>query len=143
VYEDENTTIHIGDQESSEFWREFSNKNPDGIDVLIDDGGHTPAQQIVTLKEMLPKLKSGGVFICEDVTGINHPFRSFVNALVNDLNAANRDSEPGVSPTEFQKMVHSVHFYPYVVVIEKHTVNPNRLNSPKHGTEWQPYLQPR
>jgi hypothetical protein len=48
-----NTSIHIGDQGDREFWRAFRERVPP-VDVLIDDGGHQPEQQIVTLEEMLP-----------------------------------------------------------------------------------------
>lgn len=143
VYESENASIHIGDQEDRQFWSSFQAKiGTDGIDVLIDDGGHTPEQQIVTLEEMLPYLNLGGVYICEDITGTNHSFRAYVNALVNDMNSAARDDSSGVRPTPLQQMIHSVHFYPYVVVIERHLNQPERLMTLKHGTEWQPFLQP-
>jgi hypothetical protein len=135
VYESEKTKVFIGDQESREFWRRFS-AEVKSVDVLLDDGGHTPAQQIVTLEEMLPRLNLGGVYICEDVTGVNHAFRSYVNGLVNELN---RDQGPLV---DIQKAVHSVHFYPYIIVIEKHAVIPESFRVERHGSEWQPFLGP-
>ena len=53
MYEDAHTTIHIGDQADRAFWKRFRESVP-AVDVLIDDGGHQPEQQMVTLEEMLP-----------------------------------------------------------------------------------------
>jgi len=37
------------------------------IDILIDDGGHTPAQQIATLEELYLHIQPNGVYVCEDL----------------------------------------------------------------------------
>ena len=112
------------------------------VDILIDDGGHKPEQQIVTLEQMLPHLKPGGVFICEDVHGINNDFTAYVGALADRLNAFAPAFDQHVlsSPaTPLQSDVHSVHFYPYVIVIEKRAAPLTTLSAPKHGTMWQPF----
>lgn len=135
VYESPKIKVFIGDQQNRDFWRKF-NEQVESIDVLLDDGGHTPEQQIVTLEEMLPRLSPGGVYICEDVTDLNNSFRSYVNGLVNELNRLSYNIEL----TGCQKMVHSVHFYPYIIVIEKHLVVPNSFATERHGSQWQPFL---
>ena len=33
----------------------------------------------------------------------------------------------------------SIHVYPFVYVIEKHTLPTARFISPKQGTQWQPF----
>ena len=76
TYEREKVTVFIGDQEDPDFWTQFKNQ-VQGIDILIDDGGHTPNQQMVTLEQMLPYLRPGGVYLCEDVEGINNGFAAF------------------------------------------------------------------
>jgi hypothetical protein len=139
AYESENVTVFIGDQEDPDFWTRF-NQQVQGIDVLIDDGGHTPNQQMVTLEQMLPYLRPGGVYLCEDVLGIHHGFAVFASGLVTGLNKISYDGGPGCKPTPFQSACHSIHFYPYVVVIEKHLNAPSRFVAPKHGTRWQPFL---
>ena len=55
----------VGDQANREYMK---NLFP-GIefDIVIDDGGHGMEQQQVTLEETLPKLKSGGIFVLEDL----------------------------------------------------------------------------
>lgn len=141
VYENSHTTIHIGDQADRAFWKRFRESVPD-VDVLIDDGGHQPQQQMVTLEEMLPHLRPGGVYICEDVQGSGSRFAAFAHSLANERNAfaGTSQQELDSTPTPFQAAVHSVHLYPYVVVIEKRDSPLKRFAAPKHGTKWQPFL---
>jgi len=136
VYEDAHTSIHIGDQADREFWRRFKRVVPE-VDVLIDDGGHEGEQQMVTLEEMLPHLKAGGVYVCEDVHGIRNSFAAFAHSLGDGLHA---DSPDGRSRTPFQSAISSVHVYPFMVVIEKGDGLRGAFTAPKHGTEWQPFL---
>lgn len=141
AYEDDHVSIFIGDQADRAFWSTFR-KSVEGIDIIIDDGGHTPEQQQITLEEMLPHLRPGGVYLCEDVHGCLNQFSTFATGLVDELNCANSISDPllQMSVSRFQSSIHSIHFYPYLVVIEKHRVPLTRLSAPKHGTEWQPFL---
>jgi hypothetical protein len=140
TYERDEVTVHIGDQEDRRFWRHLKREVP-AFDVVIDDGGHLPDQQRVTLEEVLPHLAPNGVYLCEDVLGIHHPFAAFAAGLVSQLNEVKMSAEhKGLDPTPFQQAVHSIHFYPFVVVIEKYHTAPERLIAPKHGTEWQPFL---
>ena len=53
---------------------ENSEKQPRVWTFSLTMAGHTPEQQIVTLEEMLPHLRPGGVYLCEDVHGIHHDF---------------------------------------------------------------------
>ncbi|HEX7777738.1 MAG TPA: class I SAM-dependent methyltransferase [Vicinamibacterales bacterium] len=140
AYEDENTTILIGDQADRQFWQTVKSRSPE-IDVLIDDGGHLPEQQVVTLEEMLPQLRPGGVFICEDVHGIRNAFTAYTAGLVDHLNEYVSTGRPReFEATGFQQSVYSMHYYPYVVVIEKAERPVSRFACPKHGTVWQPFL---
>ena len=142
AYEDSYITIHIGDQADREFWKRFRELVPE-VHVLIDDGGHLAEQQMVTLEEMLPTLKPGGVYICEDVQHIRNPFAEFVNSLASGLNAVVPIGESpvlGRQSTPFQADIHSVHLYPFMVVVEKTDGSPDGFRAPKHGTQWQPLL---
>ena len=140
-YANDHVSIFIGDQADRAFWNTFR-ESVESIDILIDDGGHTPEQQQITLEEMLPHIRPGGVYVCEDVHGFTNRFASFASSLVNELNRmqAISDSFLESSASRFQSSVHSIHFYPYLVVIEKHRLSPTHLASTKHGTEWQPFL---
>lgn len=64
--EDENIKIFIGSQDDRGFWRDIKKQIPQ-IDILIDDGGHTMRQQIITFEEMFPHIKHNGVYWCEDL----------------------------------------------------------------------------
>lgn len=65
VIEVEGSTIVIGDQSSEEFWDEFLD-GIDDIDCFLDDGSHVSSHQILTFLKVWPKMKEGGVYICED-----------------------------------------------------------------------------
>src|SRR5450432_1914397 len=54
-FESENVTIFIGSQEDPAFLNKIKNEIPD-LDILIDDGGHTMRQQIVTFEYLYDKI---------------------------------------------------------------------------------------
>jgi hypothetical protein len=138
IFASDSVTIHIGDQADRTFWKSFKTE-VNGIDIIIDDGGHTFNQQRVTLEEMLPQLRPGGIYLCEDVHGTSNKFAAFAQGLVTELNSWKRI--PGAvlssSVSTFQREIHSIHFYPYVVVIEKNLTAPEKFTAPKQGKSWQ------
>jgi hypothetical protein len=54
--------VFVGDQADRSFWKRVKQEVPN-LGVVIDDGGHIPEQQIVTLEEMFPHLRPGGVYL--------------------------------------------------------------------------------
>src|SRR5690242_20051201 len=126
AYADESVRIFIGDQADRNFWKRVRQEVP-LLDIVIDDGGHKPHQQIVSLEELLPYLRPGGVYLCEDVQGISQRFADYVSGLIHGLNATNLRREPGEvgrlvsTTTQFQAAVHSIHSYPFLTVIERTT----------------------
>lgn len=85
--------IFIGNQAESEFWEEFY-AEVGLIDFLVDDGGHTNRQQIVTTIYALKNVSPGGIILIEDTdTSFNSQFgnpskRSFINysrSLIENL----------------------------------------------------------
>lgn len=149
TYESPGTHILIGDQADPLFWRRVL---ADGTlpppDIVIDDGGHTPEQQRVTMEELLPRMRPGGVYICEDVHGRYNDFSAFVSGLVESLNGMEGACQDHVNPKRrttvpangVQASLHSVHLYPFVVVIEKRQAPLKELVSSKHGSQWEPFL---
>jgi Methyltransferase domain len=116
------------------------------IDIVVDDGGHQPEQQIPTLEEMLPHLRPGGVYLCEDVHGEFNPFASYVQGLIANVNytvsqLGEEHTEHAFTSNEFQAAVQSIHFYPFMTVIEKADWPIRRFVAPQRGTEWQPFLR--
>lgn len=146
VYENEATRIFIGDQADRSFWHTFRQQVP-VVDIVIDDGGHHYEEQIVSLEELLPFLRQGGVYLCEDVHGAFNQFASYVHGLCHKLNDFFASSSYpyyngrrlvcGCTP--FQSAVGSIHLYPFVTVIERNTVPITELQAPGHGTQWQPW----
>lgn len=57
--------IFIGDQANPSFWQQIITKYPQ-IDVILDDGGHTYEQQIMTTELLKPHIKDGGLIVIED-----------------------------------------------------------------------------
>jgi predicted O-methyltransferase YrrM len=143
-YENEKIRIFIGDQADRELWKTFKKEVP-LIDVVIDDGGHQPEQQIATLEEILPHIRPGGVYICEDIHGTYNAFTSYINGLAMNLNGMVsgtwQSSKIGhdVKRIPFQRQIDSLHLYPFVAVIEKANAPIDYLASRKHGTQWKPY----
>jgi len=144
-YQDDNTKVFIGDQADRGFWARVREAVP-SLDILIDDGGHHPEQQRITLEEILPHLRAGGVYLCEDIHGQNHLFASYLQGLASNFNTMNWTNPPEnvnglcTKTNSFQKSIHGVHFYPYAAVIEKRDAELQQLICPKHGTQWQPFV---
>jgi hypothetical protein len=142
TYAREGIDIYIGDQADRQFWNRFREQAPP-IDVVLDDGGHEPEQQMVTLEETLPYVRPGGVYLCEDIHGVRNRFADFAHALAGKLNAFDSSRASGTTTcaaTPFQATIHSVHCYPFLVAIETHAAPVRTLAAPKHGTQWQPFL---
>jgi hypothetical protein len=138
AYAGDRVDIFIGDQADRAFWKSFKAKVPQ-VDILIDDGGHLPQQQIITLEEMLPHIKPGGIYLCEDILSVSNAFSAYVYGLMRRLNTFDyRPADLSVDTTPFQGSIHSIHSYPYVTVIEKSATQIDHFRLPMQGTEWQP-----
>jgi len=87
--------IFIGDQSSENFWKKFF-KKVGKVDIVLDDGGHTNYQQIITTNSCVPNIKDGGLMVTEDIHAsyikkkFYNPSRySFVNynkKIIDDIN---------------------------------------------------------
>ena len=126
--EEENIKIFIGSQSDRKFLREVKKQIPP-IDILIDDGGHTMVQQIVSYEELFDAVKEDGVYLCEDVHtsywlkygGGNKRRGTFIEHtknLIDSLNAYH-SQQKSLKVNEFTKSVFSIHYYDSIVVIEK------------------------
>ena len=121
--------IVIGDQGDRNFLRKFA-KDIGRIDILIDDGGHTMAQQIATVEELYGAVAPDGVLLVEDTHtsywrdyggGVRsrYSFMEFAKHLVDELNAWHSRDPQSFSPGAFTRNTQSMHFYDSMVVIEK------------------------
>ena len=57
--------IYIGNQSDESFWKDFKT-DVGKIDIVLDDGGHTYDQQIVTTEALLENINDGGLLVVED-----------------------------------------------------------------------------
>jgi len=128
--------IVIGDQGDVNFWQKFLQTHTE-FDIIIDDGGHTMQQQIVTLEQVYPFLNENGVFIIEDTHtsylepwggNMNKPstFLSYMKHLTDFLNREHIPAGFISKRTKdlYKNQLNSISFYNSVVVIEKETVKP-------------------
>jgi hypothetical protein len=132
AYESEGVSVYIGDQADRGFWARFRHEVPD-VDIVVDDGGHLVEQQIVTLEELLPHIRPGGVYMCEDVGGVHNRFQAYVSGLSRNLASS-------FEATPFNQTVGSIHHYPFAIVIEKPDTVVTRFIDERHGTQWEPFL---
>lgn len=135
-FENSTTTIMIGDQADRSFLATVRDRVP-RIDILIDDGGHTMAQQIATVEELYPHVDPDGVYLCEDLHtslwpnfGGGYPkkgtFLDYSKALIDHLLSWHSLDPAVLRVDEFTLMTHGIHFYSSVVVIEKRRMEPPR-----------------
>jgi hypothetical protein len=113
--------IHIGDQADPAFWERFFRAAGD-VDVILDDGGHTNEQQVVTTAHCLPHIRDGGMLIVEDthtsyLARFGNPSRrSFVNyarMIVDSVNSRSVGVYAASNPLD--KIVWSTAFYDSIV----------------------------
>jgi hypothetical protein len=137
-FEDDATTIVIGDQADPAFLAEIRSRFP-RIDIIIDDGGHTMRQQITTLGELFPHLQPRGIYICEDVHtaylpdwggGLRRPgtFIEYSKALIDALHAwyfVPKGEALDVHTTG----TFGLSFYDSMVVIEKRPIDVPRVSA--------------
>ncbi len=116
--------IFIGSQSDPDFWRDFYAK-VGRVDVLLDDGGHTNRQQLITVHESLPHIKDGGVLLVEDVHASymlefgnpsRYSFINFAKHLVDSVNA--RSSSVAAARNDYGQRVYAVSFYESIVVLQ-------------------------
>jgi hypothetical protein len=127
-FEGRGITVFIGDQEDRAFLRRIARKiGP--IDVVIDDGGHTMAQQIATFEVLYPRMSENGCYLTEDVHTSYMPkyggglrregtFMEYAKALTDKLNAW-YVKDGSLKPDKFTRSTRSVHFYDSIVVFER------------------------
>lgn len=99
------------------------------FDVVIDDGGHSMTQQLVTFTQMWAAVRTGGTFITEDVHtsywpdyggGWHRPgtFIEHAKDLIDQINAwHSRDS--ALLPDEWTATVGGIHVYDSIIVFDK------------------------
>lgn len=134
--------IVIGDQEDRSFLRSLAAKVGD-IDVLIEDGGHTMAQQIATFEELWPSIVDGGIFLMEDLHtsywshmggGLRRDgtFIEYAKRLIDQQHAWHSRAAPSFRVDEYTTSIRGMHIYDSIIVFDKAAVT--RPRARKTGT---------
>jgi hypothetical protein len=119
--------VVLGDQADPDVLRKI-NDEYGPFDVVIDDGGHTMEQQIVTIETLFPLLNDGGVFIVEDTHtsywpafgGELHDPGSFVEWTKPRIDDLHSRHHAGIDRTSvWANEVDGMHWYDSVVVLDK------------------------
>lgn len=137
---------HFVDQTDRAGLQSLARSLKGNFDIIIDDGGHTMEQQITSFKALFPFLKSGGIYVIEDLhtsywkeyggygtvgNPVSGPGTSveFLKTLIDDLNYSSAmttygdinkvPSELVATLTDYQKTIEAIHFYKSLVFIIK------------------------
>ena len=120
--------VVIGDQGDSAFLDALATDHGP-FDIVIDDGSHQPAHQILTLQRLWPAMRPGGVFLVEDLHSNYWPeyngellrsdtFIEFVKPLIDDLHAFHSRTS-GFQPTEWTRTLGGIHVYDSIIVLDR------------------------
>lgn len=121
--------VELGDQADPEFLRGVAEKHGP-FDVVIDDGGHTMRQQIVSVETLFPLLNQGGTYIVEDCHTSYWPeyadaesggqtFIEWLKDRTDDIHAYHHSLAEHL-PQPWQVTLSGIHVYDSVAVLDKH-----------------------
>jgi len=134
-FEEDRVHVHIGDQTDIEFLNSVV-KQYGHFEVILDDGGHSWKQQIVSYETLFPRLTSGGLYFLEDmhtsyrqnsvwadyhITGIDY-FKNLVDKV--NLNGKSFCGYKEINNQHLdynERNIDYVHFYKSMLVIGKRT----------------------
>jgi hypothetical protein len=119
-----NIQVFIGDQSNVTDLEELKKSLPP-LDIIIDDGGHTMAQQVISFSYLFDHLKPGGTYLCEDTHtsywpwyggGLRQPgsFQEFSKHVTDVINGYHWGSVGYLT-----KWCTGVHFYDSMVFFDK------------------------
>jgi Methyltransferase domain len=125
-FENDYTRVLIGSQEDKKFLQKLNMELP-SLDILIDDGGHSMKQQIMTFEQLYDKVKEDGVYLIEDLHtsflkfygGGYKKSRTFIEYSKNFIDKLHAWHTKKIPVDNFVKSTHSLHFYDSILVLEK------------------------
>jgi cephalosporin hydroxylase len=113
--------IFVGNQADPAFWDSFF-RAIGPVDIVLDDGGHTFEQQIVTAHGCIPRIRDGGLMIVEDthtsyLKEFGYPtkysFIEWTKTLIDKINS--RFPEVKVSGLPYKRSVYSISIFESIV----------------------------
>lgn len=131
---EEGIDIVIGDQADPNLHARLRQSYPTP-DIVIDDGGHRPEQQITSFLQLYPALALGGLYLVEDTHTSLMPywgggvrregtFLEFAKTLIDQLQAWYQGVP--IEPDLITATAYGLHFYDSLFVVEKRAIEPPR-----------------
>ena len=114
--------IFIGDQSKESFWKKFFSK-VGKVDLVLDDGGHTNYQQIITTNCCIPNIKDNGMLVVEDIhtsfiknkwyNPSKYSYINYCKKLIEDVNSR----YPGIKKHNYSlsKYIYSIQNFESIV----------------------------
>ena len=139
-----NIFVEIGNQSDQNFWQIFFGKYG-SVDAILDDGGHTNLDQIITTVNTVQHINDDGVLMVEDThtsyaeeynSSKKYSFINFSKKIIDDINS-NIDLDLGININfSLKKFIYSVDFYESIVCFNinrsKTTKNKKLINKGKN-----------
>lgn len=130
-FETDTIKVFIGSQEDKNFLTSVISQIP-RPDIIIDDGGHTMNQQIITFKTLFEHIKNEGIYLCEDLHtsywenyggGLRNKnsFIEYSKNLIDSIHAWHSKSKY-FKKDKYTDSVYSLHYYDSILVIEKRNI---------------------
>jgi hypothetical protein len=120
-FEKDGFEIFIGSQSDPNFWSYFF-KKVGKVDIILDDGGHTNKQQVITAINCVKYINDNGKLVFEDVhTSYQKEFQnpsiySFINYCKKNIDDINfRFPHLGDFSSSLNKYIHSITFFESIV----------------------------
>lgn len=113
--------IYIGDQSNPKLWEDFF-KSVGPVDIVLDDGGHTFEQQIVTAHHCIPNINDGGLLVVEDThtsyfMSFGYPtqysFIEWTKKLIDNINSRYPSLKTSMPP--YKKSIYSINIFESIV----------------------------
>jgi cephalosporin hydroxylase len=134
--------VRIGSQDDPKFLETvIAEMGPP--DIILDDGSHVARHQITSFNVLFPHLKTGGLYIVEDVHTAYWPefydltfwrtrtFIKFVHRLIDDMHGWYHYRS---KKTDAMQEISAIHVHDSIVVIEKNQrARPNQIVAPIDG----------
>lgn len=123
-FEEDGFEIFIGSQSDPLFWDSFF-KEVGNVDIILDDGGHTNEQQIITTLKCIPYIKDDGIHVVEDThtsyqknfgNPSKYSFINFTKKTIDDLNF----TFPNLNRFKYSlnKFIYSIQYYESFVIFK-------------------------
>ncbi len=134
-FQNESFEIFIGSQSDPTFWKKFYNE-VGKVDIILDDGGHTNEQQIITLINSIENINNGGLHVVEDVHSsyqkhYGNPYKySFINFSKKTIDDVNSNF-PNLKKFNYKlnEYIYSIEFFESIVAfkIDKNLCYENKI----------------